>query len=187
MKKQINYKKVFAIKKQNEQRILKLNPKISERSGIYIFTRYENGFKFAYIGQAKNLLQRTAEHLSGYQYIDNSIRKHKLFSDENPTGWDLNFIECKISELDMKEQEYILKYSNLGYQMRNLTTGSQNEGKSSIFTTETKGYNQGLKKGYEKARKDLQSWFKYLKVEPLKDGKLNERMLQRFNEFIKGE
>lgn len=191
MKKQINYKKVFAIKKQNEQRILKLNSKVPNRSGIYIFTRHEDGFGFAYIGQAVNLLERTASHLNGYEsHIDRSLKTHGLFNDNNVNGWDLNFIECEISEMDDFETKYVLKYggiNGLGYQLRNKTTGSQGKGKKSIVDTERKGYNQGLKKGYENARKDLQGWFKYLKVETLKDGKLNERMLQRFNEFIKGE
>ena len=46
------------IKNANKERILKCNTLVPERSGIYILTRYESGFKFAYVGQAKNILQR---------------------------------------------------------------------------------------------------------------------------------
>lgn len=183
-----NYKQFYAIKKSNEERILKVNPLVTKNSGIYILTRFEGGFKFAYIGQAKNLLERLAGHLTGFKsHIDISILKHGLFSDKNITGWKVDFKEFSQELLNEKEQYYIKKYADLGFQLRNKTTGSQGKGKKSIVDTERKGYNQGLKKGYENARKDLQSWFKYLKVEPLKDGKLNERMLKRFNEFIKGE
>ncbi len=188
MKKKINWRKIYAIKKQNEQRILKVNAKIPTTSGIYIFTRVDElGFQYAYVGQAKNLLERTASHLNGYQHIDLSLKKHGFYSNDNFFGWDLNFINCDEKELDNLEDKYILKYAKLGYQMRNKTSGRQGTGKRKIAEyKERKGYQQGLKNGYENARKDLQHWFKYLKVEKIKDGKLNERMIERFEDFLKG-
>ena len=73
-----NYKQIKAKERQNKERILRTNPYVDEKSGIYFLTREdENGFKFAYIGQAKRLLSRLAEHLSGYQHIDLSLKKHK--------------------------------------------------------------------------------------------------------------
>lgn len=38
--------------------IQNLEPTLKNKSGIYIFTRYENGFSFAYVGQAKKLIDR---------------------------------------------------------------------------------------------------------------------------------
>ena len=49
-----------------------------EDSGIYVFTRQENGFKYAYVGQAKHILTRLAQHLNGYQHIDLSIKNTAL-------------------------------------------------------------------------------------------------------------
>ena len=43
----------------------------------------EEGIKYAYIGQAKHILTRLAQHLTGYQHIDLSIRKHGLYSNRN--------------------------------------------------------------------------------------------------------
>lgn len=186
MKSKVNYKQVYAIKKANEKRILAVNPKMPTSAGIYIFTRYDLGLKFCYVGQAKNLLSRTAEHLSGYQHIDLSIKKHGLYNEKNVTGWDVNFILCDNDLLNEKEQKYIKKYANLGYQLRNKTTGSQDGEKRVIQEVDRKGYNKGLENGYNKARNDIKQWFKYLKVEKLKDGKLNDRMLQKFNDFLGG-
>lgn len=179
----MNYKQFYAIEAQNKKRILAVNSNVPERSGIYILTRYEHGLKFAYIGQAKNLIQRLAGHLNGYQHIDLSIKKHGLFSNENLTGWDINFIECAESELNTKEQEYILKYGKT-HQLRNKTTGSQGVGKKDIAETERKGYNTGLANGYKKAQQEIAKLFdKYLKVEVMKPNKLSERALEKFKKF----
>ena len=70
----MNYRQLYAIKKANKERILKICPNCPETSGIYFLLREEDGFKFAYIGQSVNLLQRLADHLQGYQYIDLSIK-----------------------------------------------------------------------------------------------------------------
>jgi excinuclease UvrABC nuclease subunit len=78
-----NYRQIMAIRKANEDKIRKLCPTASDKSGIYVFWRIdENGFKYAYVGQAKNLLKRLAEHLAGYQHIDCSIKKHKFYDEE---------------------------------------------------------------------------------------------------------
>ena len=98
-----NYRKIMAMRKANEDKIRKLCPSVSEKSGIYTFWRIdENGFKFAYVGQAKNLLKRLAEHLSGYQHIDCSIKKHKFYDEEtNPYGYHVEIIEeCAEEALD---------------------------------------------------------------------------------------
>ena len=89
----MNYKKIYAIKKANEERILKVCPNCPNTSGIYFLLREEDGFKYAYIGQAVRLRERLGSHLSGYQHIDLSIKKHGLWSEENPTGYKVHFLE----------------------------------------------------------------------------------------------
>ena len=42
----MNYKQIYAIKKVNQNRILAVNSKVPERSGIYILTRYDNGLDY---------------------------------------------------------------------------------------------------------------------------------------------
>ena len=112
----MNYKQIYAIKKANEERILKVCPNCPNTSGIYFLLREENGFKFGYIGQAKHLLSRLAQHLSGYQHIDLSIKKHGLWSEDNPNGYKVHFLRFPKSELDEKEQFYIKKY---GFMLNN--------------------------------------------------------------------
>lgn len=173
---------------RNKKKWLKLNSKLTENSGIYILTRYENEFKYGYVGQAKHILTRLAEHLLGYQHIDNSIRNHGLYSLGNITGWQIAFFECPESELDRLEQIYIQKYANLGFQMRNKTSGGQGKGKLGIATfRENKGYYDGIKQGYKKARQEIKNLFdRYLNFSKRKDNKICERMYEKFKDFLEG-
>lgn len=60
----------------NKKRLLKVNPDLDNKSGIYFLTRVdENGIPFFYIGQAVHIIQRMCSHLTGYQHIDLSIKK----------------------------------------------------------------------------------------------------------------
>lgn len=183
----MDFRRIKAIEKANKERVLKVCPNLPDTSGIYFLTREENGFKFAYIGQARHLLTRLAQHLKGYQHIDLSIRKHGLWSDNNPTGWKLLYRTCELNELDILEQRYIKQYANKGYQLRNHTSGSQGEGKKDISDTPTKGYLEGLHNGYKKAQKEIAHLFKlHLKCETKKEPptKLQEKALDKFNDFI---
>ena len=184
-----NYKQLYAIKNANKERILKCNTLVPERSGIYILTRYESGFKFAYVGQAKNILQRLTDHLSGYQHIDISLKKHGLFSNENKSGWRIDFELFNIEELDQKEQEFIIQYANKGYQMRNKTTGGQNSGKKDLGDKLVKGYQNGLHNGYNKARKDIAKLFDKNLVAVINGStnKNKEKALEKFKNFIEVE
>ena len=71
----MNNKQRYAILQKNKREWLKFYD-LKDESGIYILTRYDdNGFKFAYVGQAKKVLTRLAEHPMGYkQHIDFSLR-----------------------------------------------------------------------------------------------------------------
>lgn len=185
-----NYRQIMAIRKANEDKIRKACHIATEDSGIYVFYRTdENGFKFAYVGQAKNLLKRLAEHLSGYQHIDLSIKKHKLYDEEtNPYGYHVEIIcHCPDDELDGREQYWIKHYADQGYQLRNKTTGSQGEGKSALGEGKsTKGYREGLSRGYDNARRDVAKLFEKNLTYSIngKDGKLKQRAYEKFTEFL---
>jgi hypothetical protein len=157
---QVNYKQIWAIKKANEQRILKVCPDCPQTSGIYFLLREEDGFKFAYIGQSVNILQRLADHLQGYQRIDLSIKKHGLWSEENPTGYKVHFLEFPKDLLDEKEQKYIRQYANAGYQLRNLTSGSQGQGKKGFENArQPKTYTEGVVQGEKNMAKQIKHLF----------------------------
>lgn len=185
----MNFAKIKAIEKKNKQRILKVCPAVTETSGIYIFYRQdENGIKYAYVGQAKRLLTRLAQHLSGYQHIDLSIKKHGLYSDENQTGYKLNIILCDKAQLDEYEQKHILAMANAGYQLRNKTSGGQGKGKAGIAENKpSKGYYDGLKQGYKNAQRDVAKWVKWLKIDCDRGKKRAITALEKFREFLGGE
>ena len=194
-----NYWKAQQIINNYKKKWLALNPNIPERTGIYILTREdENGFKYAYIGQTKNkggILTRLAEHLHPYkpQHIDLSLKAHKLYDEiENPYGWQVDWFECLESELDGYEQEYILKYANMGYQMRNKSIGGQGKGKVGLNENKaSKGYYDGLKQGRINALKEIKEYFdKYLmfmvqeKPEVYKkNGEIKDIYLKKLKEF----
>ena len=185
----INYRQIKAIEKKNKDRILALCPDISEKSGIYFFIRQEGGFKYAYIGQAKHLLTRLAQHLSGYQHIDLSIKKHGLWDTDNPFGWRVEYILCSEEKLDELEQKFILEFANMGFQLRNKTSGSQGKGKSGIADNKpAKGYYDGIKQGYLNAQKFVANLFdKHLNYSKKSDkpNKNQEKAAEKFEAFMK--
>lgn len=188
----MNYQQIKAIEAKNKQRILAVNTNVTENSGIYILTRVdENGFKYGYVGQAKHMLTRLSAHLKGYQHIDLSIKKHGLYSEENPTGWNIDFVECSENELDEKERYYIYDYALAGYQMRNKTLGGQDEGKTGIADVRpAKGYWDGVKQGYENARHEVKHLFDLhlnAVIKANKPHKTQEKALQKFYDFLEGE
>lgn len=183
----MNYKQKIAIENSYKKKLLEVCPTLNENSGIYILTREEQGFKYAYVGQAKHLLSRLAQHFTGFQHIDLSLKKHKLWSKDNPTGWGVDFIEFSENELNKQEQEYIKLYANQGWQMRNKTAGSQSNGKFAIAEQRSsKGYYNGLKQGYSNAIKQVKEIFnKYLIAEINgKETKIKQRKLKEFYELI---
>lgn len=184
----MNFRQIKAIEKANKEKWVKHFGEIPDESGIYILTRSENGFKYAYIGQAKRILTRLAQHLSGYQHIDLSLKNHGLYSEENPTGWNLYYERWRYEMLDEMEQKYIKGYANAGYQMRNKTAGGQGDGHVVIGETrEPKGYRDGLKQGYKNAKRDVAKWFDKNLTYSIngKPNKNKEKALSKFQEFLK--
>lgn len=184
-----NFAKAKAIERSNKERLLKLNPDLNEESGIYFLTREEDGFKFAYIGQARHILTRLAQHLVGFQHIDLSLKKHKLYSDDNPSGWKVNYINYPIHQLDKMEQFWIKRYANEGYQLRNKTSGSQGEGKAQIDEYKpSKGYYDGVKQGKVSLARQLTDIInKHLSVtikEEKRNNKISQKAHEKFYELI---
>lgn len=188
--KEMNFKQIKAIEQSNKRKLLKAFPKLTDGSGIYVLTRAENGFKYAYVGQAKHILTRLAQHLVGYQHIDLSLKKHGLYSKENPTGWYIEQWDFPENQLDEKEQQCIKVYANAGYQLRNKTAGGQGEGKFEIAETRPrKTYQEGVKQGYEKARKEMGKLFEKNLVCAIngKENKNKVKAYEKFKVFIGGD
>lgn len=179
-----------AIENENKKKLLKLNPELNDESGIYFFLRGdENGFRFAYIGQAVKILTRLASHMTGYeQHIDLSLRKHKLYDEQkNPHGWRVEFLNFPISELDEKEKYYIKLYADNGYQLRNVSLGGQGENRASGSIGERKppkGYMQGIQQGKKVLARELSNIAeKHLKIEIREDKKNNKVSQKQFEKF----
>lgn len=185
----MNYRQIYARKSECEKRIKEVCPQATHESGIYCFTRVdEDGFKFAYVGQAsKSLLTRLGEHLVGYQHIDLSIKKHGLYSTDNPYGYKVDILcKCPAEECNEKEQYYIKKAADAGYQLRNHNSGSQGKGRRTFDNAKpSKTYREGLAMGYLNARREVAHWFNlHLAVSMKKPTKNAEKALEKFQEFI---
>ena len=184
-----NWKQVKAIESVNKKKFLELNNKLNNDSGIYILTRIdENGFRYAYIGQAKHILTRLAQHMVGYQHIDLSLKNHGLYSNKNEYGWNVMHYNFSEEELDDKEQYYIKEYADNGFQLRNKTSGSQGKGKTKINEFKpSKGYQDGLKQGYKNASKEIANLFDkhldYLKKSD-KPNKNQDKAIEKLEQFL---
>lgn len=182
-----NIAKAKAIEKENKKKLLAVNPKLDDESGIYFLTRTdEDNIRHAYIGQAKHILTRLAQHMTGYQYIDNSIKAHGLYSTDNQYGYKVNFLHFPLSQLDEKEQFYIKQYAVAGYQMKNRTAGSQGKGKTVIAECKpVKGYYDGILQGKKILARELSSIAeKHLKIEIREDKKNNKVSQKQFEKFM---
>lgn len=186
-----NLRKAMAIESKNKKRLLELNPKLDDKSGIYFLTRVdEEGINYFYIGQAKHILTRMAQHMVGYQHIDLSIKKRGFYIEENPYGWKINFLHYPVTILDEMEKKWILEYTKKGYQCRyNKTSGGQGEGKEKINEFKpTKSYRDGLVQGRKNLAKELNEIIeKHLIVElkPEKqNNKISQRALEKFKELL---
>lgn len=190
-----NISRAKAIEQENKKRLLKLNPKLNDKSGIYFLLREDkNGLKYAYVGQAVHTLSRLASHLVGYeQHIDLSLRKHKLYDKEkNPCGWRVEFLNFPESQLDEKEKYYIKLYANKGYQLRNVSLGGQGGNRASGSIGERKapkGYVQGIQQGKKVLARELSSIAeKHLKIELRADkanNKVSQKQYEKFMDILK--
>lgn len=180
-----NIAKAKAIEAQNRKRLLKVNPDLTDESGIYFLTRIQPE---GYIGQARHITQRLCQHLSGYdQYVDRSLRAHGLYSEDNPYGYKVNFLPFPESKLDEMEQYYIQKYLENGYRLKNKTAGSQGAGKVKIADFKpAKGYMDGLKQGRKNLAKELSHIIDTHLTVTLKPEKTENKVSQKAFEKFKG-
>lgn len=188
-----NIARIKAIEQKNEKKLLAVNPNLDNQSGIYFLTRVdsESGIKFSYVGQALRIKQRMLQHMTGYQHIDLSLRKHGLYSESNPSGWRINFLHFPKEQLDEKERYYITLYAKNGYQSRNKDTGG-GAGKQELGERkEPKGYRDGLAQGRKNLAKELKNIIdKHLTVS-LKTEKQNNKVsikaYEKFNDLLNTE
>lgn len=193
----MDYKKLRqakAIETTNRKRLMKINPKLDDGSGIYFLTRTdENEISYFYIGQAVHIIQRMCSHLTGYQHIDLSIKKRGFYSGENPFGWKINFIHYPVEQLDKMEQYWILEYTKKGYQCRyNKTSGSQGEGKEKINEFRpAKGYRDGIQQGKITLARELKHIIDIhlnVSIRPEKaNNKVSIKALEKFNDLLNEE
>ena len=183
-----------AIETTNRKRLMKINPKLDDGSGIYFLTRTdENEISYFYIGQAVHIIQRMCSHLTGYQHIDLSIKKRGFYSEENPFGWKINFIHYPVEQLDKMEQYWILEYTKKGYQCRyNKTSGSQGEGKEKINEFRpAKGYRDGIQQGKITLARELKHIIDIhlnVSIRPEKaNNKVSIKALEKFNDLLNEE
>ena len=175
-----NIAQAKAIERKNKERLLKVNPNLNDGSGIYFLTRVdENGIKYSYVGQAKHLITRLAQHLVNFQHIDLSLKKHGLYSVDNIYGWKIGFMNFPLSQLDEKERYYITLYAKNGYQSRNKDTGG-GAGKEQIDDYRPqKGYYDGLAQGRKNLAKELLHIIDLHLTVKLKEGKENNKVSQK--------
>lgn len=152
----MNYKQLYAIKRDLEKKVQTHNSKITHDSGIYAFERTVN---YVYVGQSKDLLNRTVSHLQGYeQHIDLSLKKHGIYSNQNPAGWRVDVLEkCEECDLDGAERRWIEYYNTSPVcELLNITDGGQGKGKADIGQRKAvKGYQDGKKAGRDKILKEI--------------------------------
>lgn len=184
----MDMREVKKIDTENKKQILAVCPDVPDRSGIYFLLREEDGFRYAYIGQAKRLLTRLAQHLRSFEYIDLSIKRHGLYAEDNLVGWRVHFLEFPEAVLDEKEQFYIKKYANAGYQLRNKTSGGQGVGKKGLDDGQSpKGYHDGLQQGYLNARRFVAHLFKLhldYRQKSERPNKNQEKAAAKFRAFL---
>lgn len=189
----MNYRKIFAIKQERENRIQKICPNISNSSGIYAFYRVdEAGIRRSYVGQALRLRERCASHLAEYDHIALSLKKHKFYSESNPTGWKLAYRTCPKSELDQKEIETIKAFADKGFQMYNITAGGQSTGKQVTGQYKPpKTYRQGIQQGKISLARELKHIIDTHLEVSIKSEKSNNKVsikaLEKFNNLLDEE
>ena len=189
----VNYKQIYAKKAEAEKLLKLVCPEAAvHRSGIYFYTREDEEGKYAYIGKAVDLNERSISHINGYsQRIDISLkpRNRGFYSKLNPTGWKLNVIYYPQYELDKWEQYWIKQYQMAGVQLYNIESGGT-DGKTIIGERKPpKSYHDGLAQGRKSLAKELRHIIEthQFEIRPAKDNKITQKALAKFWELLKFE
>lgn len=191
---QKNYIRAMAIEQKNKQRINELCSTLQDKVGVYVLSRKENGIKYAYVGKAQKqgIVSRLAQHLSGYeQWIDKSLRAHGLYSEDNPSGWNIyTWQYCRPEECDEAEREFIVSMANHGYQLRNIESGGTT-GKTDINERKpARGYRDGVAYGRKAIIREIAHLFDlHLKAvyKADKPSKTAIKALENFYSLLQGE
>lgn len=189
MASKLNYKQIFAKKKETEMRLWGICPEAAtHRSGIYFYTREDMDGKHAYIGKAVDITERTISHMNGYQQrIDISLKSRQFYSELNPSGWKLNVIYYPKSELDKWEQYWIDRYRKDGVDLYNVESGGT-DGKTIIGDRKPpKTYREGVAFGKKSLAKELHHIIEThgFTIEPSKRNKVTEKALAKFWELLR--
>lgn len=137
-----------------------------------------------------NLLERCASHLAEYDHIALSLKKHGFYSDKNPYGWKLTYKTCSKSDLDDLEVSIIRQWADSGFQMYNVTAGSQGKGKQVTGQyKQPRTYSEGIQQGKKVLARELSSIAeKHLKIELREDkanNKVSQKQYEKFMDLLK--
>lgn len=189
----MKYKQIIARQKGAEARIVKHYGDPSQSSGVYVFHRYnhERQCDCYYIGQAKNLRRRIAQHLLEYDHIAVSLKKYGLFdSEKNPEGWTCEWKYSTVELLDEMEQAVIsLRLTDENAELYNITSGGQGKGKVDINPrAERKGYHTGKLEGKQRAYTEIATLIeKYTTGITSKGGAVADRKTAELIEKLRSE
>lgn len=183
----MNYKQLYAKKHKAEKQIVDAFGDPTECSGVYVFHRYNNERETHcfYIGQAKNLRRRIADHLLEHDHIALSLKTYGLYdSASNPNGWSCSWKSVPINMLDQVEQETIAEHMSYdGIELYNITGGGQGKGKTDINKRAERG---GWRKG--KSAGEIKAWqyiaeqiYKYTTGLQSKGGAIADRKTNELN------
>lgn len=162
-----------------------------KESGIYLWYRYNEEDKYCwYIGKAKNILRRTAQHImDGESHLDKSIKKHGMTNDtvEKPNNWSIEILRsCKVADLDEFESFYInqWKQNNPNGIMYNIESGGTT-GKTIIGERKQRKDQKWRTEARTKAFGDIHKWFDLLaKKQAIKpSGELYAEAKKIYEEF----
>lgn len=189
----MDYNKIFAIRNSYRIKLLKLCPELNNRCGIYIWCRKnENGNTDRYVGQTIGVfVERQISHLTAtgkLSHFDKSLKAHKLYSEDNPNGWNIEkLIQCDKNDLDKLEQYYINCYKP----SHNITGGGQINKATDINKRDNKkclSYRNGVARGQNQSLDTIRIYFdKYLDyIIKGKPTKIKERKFEEFKKLLEG-
>ena len=162
---------------------------VMELPGIYVFWRVDSdGIRYAYVGQAKHLLTRLAQHLLGCDsHIDLSLKNRKLYDKNTSFGeWHIHTTYCDASELDFKEHSMIVTVAKSGMQLYNIQSGGGLGRRNIQSGKPPKTYRDGLKQGYLNARREVAKLFKANLIVSIngKETVNKQKSLEKFFDFL---
>lgn len=157
---------VWKKQKQGIAIALKQFPELKQydkKSGIYLWNRINEDNVFCwYVGKAKNILRRTAQHIvDGQSHLDKSIKKHNFYNEKNPNGWQIMVLAiCEELLLDKMEQNYIatMQQQYPDSKMYNVESGGTT-GKTIIGERKQRKDQKWRTEARTKAFDDIRKWF----------------------------